>query len=216
MIAGPTQFELLKEKYAKLHTLQEESYGYTITGDLDLIDPINGKLWETYTVKIEVVTFLLLPSVYEISNKIPKESDRHINGDGSCCLSPQVEQALILGNNYTLVDYVDKLVIPFLAAQKLFELGEGWINGEYSHQIEGVVEYYQEKLKTKNISIILQCLRHLTDLSEQITGESCICGNGKRFGECHKILIDQFSQVNPELLSDDIILIESYLNNTIV
>ncbi len=214
MIDLPAQYELLKEKYAKFHTLLEETHGYSIMGELDLIDPDNGKVWETYTVKIEVVSYIPLPIVYEISNKIPKENDRHINGDGSCCLSPYVEQALILGNDYTLVDYVDKLVIPFLAAQKLFDLGQGWINGEYSHQIEGVIEYYQEKLKTRNIKVILQCLRHLMDLPEQITDEFCICGGRKRFDECHKILIDQFAEVNPILLSDDIILIERYLNKS--
>lgn len=208
-------FEHLKEKYCEMTTLRRENLNYSISGNVSLIDPDSGKIWETYSLRINIPYSYPkeLPSIFEIGNKIPK--NRHINSDGTCCLAPTVEQWLILGNKYTLVDFIDKLVIPFLATQKLVECGQGWNNGEYAHSGEGLLEYYKQKLLINKTEVVLNCLYNLNIIATTHANQVCFCRSGSKFKSCHSILIQKLLPIEPDLIIRDIILIESYLKNKI-
>ena len=115
-----------------------------------------------------------------------------------------MEEALILGRNYTLVDYVDKLVVPFFASQKLIVLGQGKGIGEYSHFGSGIIEYYQDKFNTSDIEIILKSLYVLANKETCNRNQKCFCGSGIKFKRCHKKILDNFLLVDRRIFLEDI------------
>lgn len=211
-LAINSDYESLKINYPGLTNLSKESYGFSVTGNLDLIDS-EGKFWDSYTIKLAIPNSYpkITPDVFEISDKIPKIADRHVNSDGSLCLSPLVEQLLILGDDYDLSDYIKKLVIPFLAQQTLFDLGIKWENGEYSHGEPGLIEYYKAKFKANNIGVMLNCLRNLTSKQRNRPNSKCFCRSRLRYIECHRPLVHQFNNVSPHIIAHDLKIIENYL-----
>ena len=208
-------YEKLKEKHMGISILRRENQEYSISGTISLDDPDTGKIWESYSVRIIIPSLYPkeLPSIYETGNKIPKE--RHINNDGSCCLAPTVEMWLILGSSYTLIDFIDKLVIPYLANQKLVECGQGWNNGEYAHGGKGLLEYYKVSLKINKTDAVLNCLNNLKKISTIRKSATCYCGSGIKFKDCHESRIQKLLEIDPSLIIRDILLIESHLKNKI-
>lgn len=203
--------ESLKLKYPKLLTLNKEKFGFSISGAIEMIDPNTGKVWETYEICIFVPQGFpnIIPSTFSMDKKI--SGNRHINGNGTFCLGLPVELSLILGKNYSLIDYIDKLLIPYLATQKLVDLGQGWVNGEYSHEEKGVVEYYKEKLNCKKINTIIQCLRILIGIQRNRPNSTCFCGSRKKYKDCHQHIIHSFDGVNVELFKTDLRYINKYI-----
>ncbi len=200
------EFVLVQDRYPDLGKPKKEKNGFSITGNIQLIDPNNGSIWDTYQIKIELSYEYpsKVPSTYEVSKKVDRKSDNHVGENGKCCLAPRLEELLILGNDYTLIDYLDKLVIPFFASQKLIELGQGKGIGEYSHFGSGIIEYYKEKFKTSDINVILKSLYVLSSLQKYNRNEPCFCGSGKKYKHCHwKSLYDYF-KINRMIFLDDI------------
>ncbi len=200
------EFEALKKLFPKLTVLGIEKYCYKIKGIIEIIDPYNGEIWDFYEVEILIKNTYPndVPVLFEKKGKIK----RHINKDGSCCLAPRVEEFLILGREYNLCDYVQKLVVPYLAAQKLVDLGEEWPNGEYSHYGDGIIEYYQEKLGTSEIKVILKILYLLTGKVKFGRNAPCFCGSLKKYKLCHEILLYHFNKVNRSVFINDLADIE--------
>lgn len=205
------EFLRLQSKHDGFTSLSKGNLSYIIQGHLSLIDPDSGKLWDTYLLKLVVPSDYpnKIPVLYEMENKIP--SDRHINFDKSCCLAPTVEQILILGKNYSLLSFVDKLVIPFLATQKLVELNQDWFNGEYSHGGAGLLEYYKKTLLLDNNLDILYCLNNMNSLNPSNGNTSCFCRSGKKYRNCHMTLLEPLMAIDQLIIFSDILLIAQYL-----
>lgn len=207
------EIKIVQSRYPELSDLQIDSNNnYSITGSINLIDS-DMKIWETYKILILISSDYpkIVPKVFEIEKKIP--SGRHVNGDGSCCLCPNLEEFLILGWNYSLIDFIDKLLIKYLAMQKLFELTGSWMFGEYSHFHEGLIEYYKIKFNTTDIKIVIELLEILCG-NKYLKGSSpCLCNpNGRiRFRKCHEKIINDISWIDKKIFINDLQTIKSSL-----
>lgn len=201
------ELALVTPVFPKLNKISKGKFGVIITGEIDLIDPYDGKTWENYKLKIFVSTSYpnIIPTLRETEGKIKD----HISKDGLCCLCPRVEEILILGKNYTILDYINKLVIPYLAAQKLNDLGQDWPFGEYSHYSLGIIEYYKEKLKTTDIKLVLKCLKFLSGEISIRRNDKCFCGNSNKFKNCHSKILNQFNIVDRKVFQHDLYDIEN-------
>ena len=200
----------LKKQFPKLFIAEKEKYYCKIKGEIEIIDPNDGQIWDAYSVEIVIKNAYPseIPVIYEKGDKIKL----HKSFDGSCCLAPRVEEYLVLGRDYNLCDYLNKLVVPYLAAQKLVELGEDWPNGEYSHHGKGIIEYYQEKLNTKDIEIILNCLNILSGQKKISRNTHCFCGSGKKYKNCHNLILGNFRLVNRTIFQRDLMDIKYDVN----
>jgi hypothetical protein len=124
------------------------------------------------------------PEVNESSNKIPVSSDRHINGDGTCCLSVPAMMHTQLGQKYSIVEFIQKFVEPFLANQLYFEIHGTWKNGDYSHGDRGILECYEDLLKIKGLRRIVSMMHVALQTFPKIR-KKCPCGSGKPLRKCH-------------------------------
>jgi hypothetical protein len=207
------EYGVLKKNYSGLGKPTKEKYGFSLVGQLQLIDPIDAKIWETYQIKVHIPFGYptITPSTFEVEKKIPWNKDFHVDNLGKCCLAPRLEEVIILGRNYTLVDYFDKLVVPFFASQKLFELGQGKGIGEYSHFGAGIFEYYRDKFKTSDPKIILKSLYILADKNPFYRNQRCFCGSGLKFKRCHKEILSPYMIFDRRIFLDDIHDVEKSL-----
>lgn len=208
------QHEELLVHFPGLYKFSKYKRGYSIRGSLDLVDPDNGKVWDVYEVRILVSPNYprTIPTLIETGKKIERIDDLHIDENGVCCLAPRVEEFLILGYQYNLADFIKKLVIPFLANQKLISLGEkSWNIGEYSHFGQGVLEYYKEKLGISSMEHVLSCIRYLSGSYKLGRNDPCFCNGDKKFKDCHQKKLYLFSKIDKNIFAQDLKDIEKTL-----
>jgi hypothetical protein len=177
----------LQDRYPEFDQYVEKADSVDIIGAVKLIDPQKGFVWESYEVKIELRAGFptVLPKTYVLSKNVPWTYDRHIGNNGGCCIAPEAEEYCILGRDYSLVTYVEKLVIPFLASQKLFDLEGCWPHGDYSHFTSGLVSYYKQKLGLDSLEKVIFALSIAVGKSRLGRNDPCFCGSGQKLKKCH-------------------------------
>lgn len=170
--------------------LISERFPSLIYGTREDIMYLSGKLQITdfavFTIEIKFPNNypLSLPEIKETSKKIPAIHDRHINSDNTCCVGMPAAMYKELGMQYTIIDYIEKFVIPFFANQIHFEVYGQWANGDYSHGTQGILEYYQETFNTTSKKTVLKLLKMVVrPTTKQYKG--CPCGSKKTFKGCH-------------------------------
>lgn len=125
-----------------------------------------------------------LPEVKELGEKIPISDERHINSDGTCCLTVPAKMHQELGKNYSIIEYIDQFVIPFLGNQVYYEIHGVWVNGDYRHGRQGIFEFYVELLHVQNPTVIAE-LMEITLQTFPKLSQKCPCKSGKRLKKCH-------------------------------
>ena len=144
-----------------------------------------------------------LPKVYETGNRIKiKNADTHFDPDGSACLFYPTERYLHFPKDkpFQLKKFLDEPVRSFFFSQLYYIYHNKWTFGQRSHDINGLLEFYEEKLNIpcdqKNISKVLSYL-----LKPQIKGHwPCPCGNDK-LRKCH---VENFRDLNNKIPKESI------------
>ncbi|MBR5964568.1 MAG: SEC-C domain-containing protein [Treponema sp.] len=146
-----------------------------------------------------------LPRVILLNHTELKTEDYHINSEnGLCCLAPDVECCYILGKDYNLFDFTEKLVFPFFAA--LFyktKTGE-WPYGDYSHYKEGLFNYYELKIQVEK-EFVLAGLKIIVGAERIERNDKCFCNSGKKYKKCHRDIVeDILRKVDKRYLKSDL------------
>ncbi len=165
---------------------------------------------DTYTIRIslKIIDGSMLPKVFEISNKIQKLAEKynkrridfHVNDrDGSFCLSLYEKEHECFESGFTIPEFFEKCLEPFLFWLSYYdEVGmPPW--GEYAHGILAYLEFYAEgnmglnelieKLTKKEIISALLCNRQ----------SKCLCGSGEKLRSCHPLIFKAISRMKIEL-----------------
>lgn len=143
--------------------------------------------------------------------------DLHVNPhDESLCMLVRPTELSLVESSFKLLEFMNKLVIPFFYAQSYFEKYSQWPWGDYSHGTLGILErYVDETLHTEQVTRFY--LISLTERSDwatikglksnrdhKIKGHTpCPCNSGKKFRDCHnkaliglKMLLGDFKRLN--------------------
>lgn len=136
------------------------------------------------------------PVVREVGGRIPKVVDRHVY-DGDACIFVRDEWRIYRGGR-TLIDFLNGPVRNYFLSQSLVELDDGWPFGERPHGLDGVLEFYADRVGRQAPEVGLRVLRYLTE--KRANGQcACPCGSGKRVSKCHMPrLIDLRAKIRPE------------------
>lgn len=202
---------------------------YIYSGKIDIIDPDEQFCWDSFKVKYYIdLNFYyyrknerkrdilktysnFLPIVQLQDHDEIKIALRHISQeDGSCCLAPNVECQEILTQDYTLIDFTEKLVIPFFAAQVYFSETGNWPFGDYEHYEKGLVQYYTKKLNVSEQHLI-EALRILCKQRKIERNDICFCGSGQKYKKCHLDIIEHLKfYINQIYFQEDLQTLEKY------
>lgn len=203
IILSKKDIEYLYTQYPKLQLDLQKNI---ITGDIDFTRSYAGhKISDSYTIKISLITSgsSILPRVYEISNKIVnitkrhkmKLIDLHINTDGSFCLAIQDREHELFADQFTLQEFMQKSLEPFLFQMSYFDREGKFPWGEYAHGNLGYFELYAEG--EINAERLLEILDKKELIQALLTNRQspCMCGSGKKLRKCHPLIFRAINQI---------------------
>lgn len=144
-----------------------------------------GTICDAYEVGVDIPLRFpkLLPGVRELSGRVPR--DYHTNPDGTLCLGSPVRLHLALAAEPTLLGFINRCVIPFLAGfSYLAQTGKEWTPG-LAHGDDGLLDDYQTLFGVRSAQACVQMMALLGLRKRVANKQACPCGSGRRVGRCH-------------------------------
>jgi hypothetical protein len=218
-MAEDKKYELLSQdlnqvvrEFPDLEIVKRNGTHIKLQGPLKIFDRDDYKR-EVFETKITIPYSkypYAFPSLKEISNKIPKTPERHINGDGTCCVAVSQEERIRSQKGIKIFDFIKEYAIPFLANQIYFEETGEWYNGEYPHGKEGELYYYKKEFKTHSLAVILKGLEIVINEKKIKRNNYCFCGSYKKFKNCHRFPLEEIKKLPNDKLIEDKNMIENF------
>ena len=161
----------------------------------------------------------LPPVLFGNDPKLPIANiDRHIPGDGQACLAVNGEIEMHWPDGSNLVDFIEKLVAPFLAWQAYYDAygcPPSW--GGRSHGNKGIIEFYADILRVKGDKAIIGFMKLLARKKQPKGHEICPCGSGRKLRDCHQYLLKETRSIlNPKKVRMDLAIIDGNLDPKII
>ena len=125
------------------------------------------------------------PRVFEVGRRIPREVDRHVSSDGTCCVTVW-EVWLTTAPDASFEAFLTGPIYEFFLSQFWYEINGEWPFGEWSHGQTGLEEACSEVLGLPDEED--QLCAYLRVLSKQRPKGHwpCPCGSGRRLRDCHR------------------------------
>lgn len=131
-----------------------------------------------------------LPLVWDIGNHID-ESYVHRYSDGELCLETEAFIALFFYNGYSLLQWMENIVEPYYYSYEFYSRFGEFPYGDRGHDLDGVIETYQQILHESDIVKCVKLLRAI--LQRKYKGHlSCPCESGLITRKCHGSYIYPF------------------------
>lgn len=170
-----------------------------IVGDIYLNRTYNGTtLTNIFSIKVmlELLPNMVLPKVYETSNKLQnianrlelsKIEDIHVNNDKSLCLAIYGREEECFSDKFTIKEFFENCLEPYFFWVSYYEKFGKPPWKDYAHGGLGFIEMYaedrltfrevQQKMSLREISKYLyhyDCVKN-----------KCLCGKNKDMKKCH-------------------------------
>lgn len=140
------------------------------------------------------------PKVFETISTFPKIIDWHVYSDESFCFTVLPLEVLRCQKGMDLSTFLKEWIVPYLANQQ-YRKNEGkYANGEFSHGLWGLMEYYGPLLKTPSMFEVEAALTFAIEHKRVERVSKCFCGNGKKYRHCHKKAIETLWEVGDDVL----------------
>lgn len=154
-------------------------------GHLDVFDE-QGDRWGGFMVTVHFPADYphVPPLLFEDQGRIKQEADWHVNNDRSLCLGPEVSELRKYMGRAHLLDWLDQSALPFLANHLYKERTGDYLNGEFSHGVQGIWEYYMVEWKCSP-GEVRRRLEFLSGVKTPGRQDQCYCGNGLPWRKCH-------------------------------
>lgn len=188
----------------------------TVSGEFEIVNPETDQVLESFNLEISFpkkYPYQQLPSVKELSHKIPRNPDRHIYDNGTLCLTTPIREFLICKKGITLIQFFEEILRPYLATQMAISMG--WLKefpqGEYSHGFEGIYESYSEFFKIEDADKIIEGLKMVFTKNQR--NKPCFCGSEKKLKKCHINEISTLKGMSKNQIAVDLKSLVSKSNN---
>lgn len=162
-----------------------------------------------YEIEVDISQFPeQFPSVRETGERISRKADRHVYEDtGDFCFTTSAKESILLKKSVkTLLDFFQKILIPFLQNNSYFEINKRYCQGEYAHGLEGVIQAYQDILGINNPQVIIQVLWERERGGKRRPNDLCYCGSRLKIKKCggHYERYKEFRLVDRRVIASDL------------
>lgn len=206
-------FKKVKESFPLLnYAWYNESKSWVIKGNLDICD-VKGVYWNTFNIAIVLPEGYpyCVPLVFEISNIIPRDKDWHISNEGVCCIDIEHNLIVMSRKGINIKDFIEKKIYPYFANQ-LYKLQENKYAGEeYSHETDGIIQYYIENLKIPSLINSIVFLEMIIKNCDLTRNRLCPCNSGKKIKQCHEKSIEIIKTTGRSKILDDLKKMKRYI-----
>lgn len=191
--------------FPDLKYIEDTNKTSELTGYIDIFDEDGEIYFDTFKIKIKIPKNYPygFPTLYEIGDKIPKIADRHIfKDDNSSCVCVLQEISKESSKGITVFEYITKYVVPYLANQLYFEKSKKWANGDYKHGFEGILQYYEELLKSEDIDFIQNELNQFLHFKKN-RNDICFCSSERKYKKCHLSIFTKLNNLTYKRVEKD-------------
>lgn len=172
------------KKYPSLKLISKRQ----VRGIFSTLQKETGIVIEDYEVVIDFPFKypFALPSVTEVSNKIPKTIARHVFSEGgNLCFGNFIDVAKVCLTGITFIWFLENILNPHLCREYVKEVTGEYPNGERSHSPEGHWESYYDLLGTQVKEDILTEIKFALESPTLQRNDRCRCGTEKKYKNCH-------------------------------
>ena len=187
--------------YPNLQIVGEPGRQY-LRGILDVPDGAGGVAF-SYLVEIKPVARYpyRYPIAYEVGGDIPVGADNHKYSDNSLCLGVEAEEVIQCHKGLTLVEFIEKVLIPHLANQYYRHLTGAYLQ-EYAHGYAGVRQFYEKLLGITDRAVWV-ALFHAAFSKHIERNDPCCCGSGQKYKRCHEHVVQSMRLIGKEQVEKD-------------
>jgi len=125
------------------------------------------------------------PDLFETSNLIPCIPDRHMGEDRKACLELPILKRSSAKIGLTLNRFIEDYVKKYFSWQVVYEYGDRDKLVSWGHGLDGIEEYFYEKLSSRDHAHIFWVLENYTIGQEPERNSPCYCQAGKKYKACH-------------------------------
>lgn len=147
----------------------------------------HGEIYVDYELEIHVEQDFpsSLPTVMELSNKIGKRLDNHVNSDGTICLGSPIRLKMVLKRKESLTHFFEACMLPYFYAVTIkIDTGNPFIFGELAHGRLGLLQDFQEMFELDDVKKVYAMLKLLSMNRKDGNKQLCPCGCEKRVSIC--------------------------------
>ena len=191
-------FQQLRRKYDLLFPLSNES-GWELKGTLAFEF---REIQDHYEVSINIPQCYprKIPTVKEVGGRIAREF--HTNPDLTLCLGTNYSTWAIFSKEKTLLNFVEKLLVPYLYSHSVFKSSGKMPFGEREHGAMGILNDYRDKFGVSNDVSTIRLLKTLSS-GHANKNEMCPCGSGKKIARCHRDILISMKATGYDRFLDD-------------
>lgn len=177
-----------------------------LKGVIDICD-VDGNYWDSFNIEIFIEKQkypYCVPIVKETSKIIERVDEWHISKDGFCCLDIDHELEYLSKSGINIISFYQEKIYPFFT-NSLYKMKEGnYANEEYKHHFDGVIQFYDERLKLKDVSVIIKILTSVMDNDIPGRNQFCVCGKQVKIKKCHLVAINFLKSLSKDRILKDI------------
>ena len=179
--------------------LIEGNKSLKLVGNIKINNVFNDvRIIEDFCVEITIPNEypLEIPIIKEVGGKIDSIY-HHINYNGTLCLATETEIKLEFNKGLTLIEWIERYVIPYLFSYCYYKRYNVFPFGERSHRMEGIFEFYKDLFE---VDSKIQCINLLNYIcNKNYRGHDlCPCKSGKKVRKCHKDKIVQLKEAKAD------------------
>ncbi len=174
-------------KYPRLRLVPAPEGVVILSGALafDAEAPGKKRIVDEYQVKLSIPHSFpdRIPSVLETGGRIPWYFHKLI--DGALCLGSRTRLRLIVSEWPTLLDFVERCVIPYLYGYSHLERHGTLPFGELKHGDQGIRQDFASIFGVDQESSAPEFVRLTSMRKRHANKHPCPCGSERRLGRCH-------------------------------
>lgn len=152
-----------------------------LEGEVDICD-IRGQYLDSFVIRILIknnVYPYAFPLVQEISKKIERNMEWHIDKDGFCCLDIEHKLIKMAQRGINLIHFYQEKIYPFFSNTVYKKRYNEYANGEYPHFFEGVKSFYLDELGLEDVNFVVKVLGEVVHNRIPGRNDICICNQNK-------------------------------------
>ncbi|XZK30983.1 hypothetical protein ACSXCN_05565 [Clostridium perfringens] len=177
--------------------LIKENKSLKLVGNIKINNVFNDvRIIEDFCVEITIPNEypLDIPTIKEVGGKIDRRY-HHINYNGTLCLATETEIKLEFNKGLTLIEWIERYVIPYLFSYCYYKRYNVFPFGERSHGMEGIFEFYKDLFE---VDSKIQCINLLNYIcNKNYRGHDlCPCNSGRKVRSCHRYIVIKSKEVD--------------------
>lgn len=198
------QLDYVIKKFPNLKVAQLDGKA-AIKGILDIKND-NNEVVGSFSIEIKYrIEFpFRFPYLYEVGGAIPNIADWHKYPDERCCITVLPDEILKCKDGITVLSFIEEYAIPYFANQ-IYRLQHGeYLNGEYSHDYAGLIEFYNSFFKTTNRLRWKEDVERVSvnKIIKMDRNKTCFCGSGLKYKYCHDKIYYNIKQIGVNLIKN--------------